>query len=221
MPSVAVTLRIGEAVRAVVMRAANRLGHARLPDQFHGGAGSNHAHAFWMPEDRDRDGRIDHLTIFARSGISAEMTAVLNAAGAIWLDRRATWRLVPLGSKPRECGYLLGPARRWRAVTPYVTPKHRTDVTKGSRSRLSPEGQIRGEIEERGLPAPSSVVWREIATVAGGIKVSDFVVRTRWRSAPGDSWSGVPIIEFGEPMAGPLAFGFGAHFGLGLMSVAA
>lgn len=218
-PSIAVALRVGEAVRAAAMRAANRLGHARLPDAFHGGPGSDHAHAFWLPEDRDRDGRIDHVSVVARAGFSEGLMAVMDAVDALWLDRRATWRLVGLGPGAPDCRHLLGPARRWRAATAYVTPKHRTDPAAGCRAPLSPEGQLREEIARRGMPMPRSVAWRgAIATGGTAVAVADFVVTTRWRRAPGDAWRGAPSIEFEAPVVGPMALGFGAHFGLGLLT---
>jgi CRISPR-associated protein Csb2 len=218
-PSLFLALRLGEAVRAAVMRAGTRLGLVHMPDPFHGtNEGGPHEHAFWLSEDRDRDGCIDHVTVYAHCGLAPEVVGALAGTGHVWLNRRSTWQLIPLGLGRPRSGGLVGPACRWIAATAYVTPKHRTDVTGRVRPHLAPEAQLREEIARRGLPAPVSITWHEAIQAKEEIlQAAHFVTTGRGRRAPSDCWRGAPTVDFAEPISGPLAFGFGAHFGLGLL----
>ena len=218
-PSLQRTFQLGEAVRSAVMRSGNTIGLARLPDSFHGGGrGATHDHAYWLPEDRDGDGVIDHITVYARSGIPQPVAAALIGTGSVWLDAGVDWLLVPIGLGRLRIGGVVGPSRQWTAATAYVTPLHRTDPTGLDRPTLAPEAQLRQEIASRGLPAPVTIVWREgIRCRDGVILASEFIRHGRGRRAPAGAWQGAPTIVFAETVAGPLAFGFGAHFGLGLM----
>jgi CRISPR-associated protein Csb2 len=216
-PSLLRTLMFGEAVRAAVMRAGNRVGLTRMPDDLHGvGDDPHHRHAYWLSEDRDGDGRIDHVTLHAGGGIPAEVVPALLGVGPIWLDR--TWTLVPQDTAVAPAARLCGPARRWRPAAAYVTPLWRLDRQGANRRALNPTAQLRREIGRRGLPTPLAVHWSSDITVAGAkLIATDFVCRTRVRHPPDDAWLGAPTLTFAEAVTGPLAFGFGAHFGLGLL----
>jgi CRISPR-associated protein Csb2 len=211
-PALTQALRLGEAVRAVVMRAGNRIGLASLPAVFHGAGGAGpHDHAYWLSEDRDGDGRIDHVLVHANAGIPAGVIPALAAAGTVWLGPEAEWSLAPVWMGCPAPGGLFGPSRRWAAATAYVTPRWRTDRHGRERPGLDPEQQLRREIALRGLPPPVSVCWRAHDTGP------TFVTVTKTRRAPRDAWQGQPLIRFATQVQGPLAFGFGAHFGLGLL----
>ena len=217
-PSVYQALRVGEAVRAAAMRGGNMLGMARLPEAFHdGGHRAQHDHAFWLPEDRDQDGHIDHVTVYARSGISPRVVAALAAAEQIWLDYGHNWRLEPISLGHFRTGGLLGPSRYWDAVSAYVTPWNRTDATGLKRPDLSPDAQLRREIVARGWPEPVRIQWPNVITLRDTTFEPDVFVRsTRHRRAPTGAFTGAPRLEFETPLSGPVALGFGAHFGLGL-----
>lgn len=214
-------LPFGEAVRAAVMRAGNRIGLLQLPESFHGGAGYRpHDHAYWISEDQDGDGLIDHILVYAGAGIPASVIAALATIRPVWLAGSATstWSLLPVWMGRLSEPSLLGPARRWEAVTAYVTPRWRTGRHGRGRPGLDPEAQLCREITLRGLPQPSHVLWREVIGRPGhSFAPTDFVSDTRNRRAPKDAWKGAPTVVFPEPVKGPLAFGFGSHFGLGLM----
>ena len=202
-PCIGQALLLGEATRAAVMRAGNRHGLTRLPDTLHGDAKTRgHRHAFWLPEDRDGDGFIDHVSLYAPGGLPHTMLPALDDAGPVWIDR--TWSLVPASPGATDLARLVGPSRRWQAVTAYVTPLWRLDR----------DTQLRRELAQRGLPEPVSVVWGAIASAPG------FICRTRMRAPPRDMRLGMPELLFRDPVAGPMAFGFGAHFGLGLLMAA-
>jgi len=216
-PAVRLALPFGEAVRAAVMRAGNGTGLARLPDAFHGGAsGGPHDHAFWLAEDRDEDGHIDHGVVHAAAGIPHAVTAALVAVDSVHLAGGVTWSLSPEWMGRPLSGGLFGPARRWVAITAYFTPRWRIDRHGRERGGLDPDTQLLREIALRGLPTPGRVIWQNGGVVAEG----PFATATASRRAPHGAWQGAPVLVFPEPVSGPLAFGFGAHFGLGLLKPA-
>ncbi len=218
-PSLFQAFPLGHAVRNAVMRAGNVIGLTRLPDALHGGPGRReHDHAYWLSEDRDGDGLIDHVTVHANSGLPQPVVAALAGAGSVWLDRAATWELIPWTMGWPGAEGLLGSARIWHAATAYVTPLWRT--TPGGRERLGldAEAQLRGELAARGIPAPVRIIWRKRMRVPGAsLAPVGFVVSVLTRKAPADAFQGAPTLIFAEPVTGPLALGFGKHFGLGLM----
>lgn len=218
-PSLFQAFPLAHAVRNAVMRAGNAVGLERLPDAFHGGPGRReHDHAYWLCEDRDGDGLIDHVTVHANAGLPRLVVVALAGAGSVWLDRSASWTLIPQTLGGPETAGLLGTARIWHAATAYVTPLWRT--TDGGRERfgLDTEAQLRKELKDRGIPSPVRILWRDgirMKTVA--ISPGKFAVSVPTRKPPADATKTAPTLIFAEPVSGPLAFGFGKHFGLGLM----
>lgn len=97
-------------------------------------------------------------------------------------------------------------------MTPYLHPWH-------CKRTFGPDEQIRKECRLRGWGEPA-----EIASVPDGIQVSGRLRRPvhfhRFRSKRGlvqpDTRGGFYEITFTEPIDGPVALGFGCHFGLGL-----
>ena len=169
-PPLGVTLPLGNAVRAAIYDAAARRGITRLPDDFHGtGDDPTRPHAFWLPEDADGDGRLDHVLLFAEHGLPPELLPILAAPGPVWLGRHGRWSLRPDWMGRRAPGALFGPARCWRAATAYVTPLWQTRKPGDAiRNRRSPDGQLAQEIVSRGLPVPLAIDWAPgIACSAG------------------------------------------------------
>ena len=44
-----------------------------------------HPHAFWLPEDADEDGWIDHISVYIESGIDDDVRARLDRITRLWL----------------------------------------------------------------------------------------------------------------------------------------
>ena len=62
-------LRVGEAMREMLMEAARlSRGSHELPPCLHGPT-PDHSHARYLPEDRNDDGIIDHLTVFVSESL--------------------------------------------------------------------------------------------------------------------------------------------------------
>ena len=198
--------------RATLGRARRLYGAGGVPTVLSGhdtgGPSRGHGHAFWLPEDADRDGRLDHLTVHVPAMDGAALAALLAADIAIRSRReswRAQWHWIGRSDDGDAPGALLGSAAAWVSLTPYVGPWH-------EKPRFTLADMLRRECRARGLPPPLEV------DPAGDDTSGRTAPRWRWRrSAPpgtgrGSRWR----LVFGAPVRGPLALGYGCHFGLGL-----
>lgn len=218
LPRVEDSLRIGELCRAAVMSAAKkRLGEDQIPPIFSGHdlPGDNrHGHAFYLPWDSDRDGRIDRLLVHVPLGMNGEQRRLIEGLGRLWSrDGGSEWRLV-LEGVGHNCGSaLLSAATQWQSVTPYLHPWHR-------KKGFGVEDQIRRECRERGLPEPVELM--RLPAIEVGSQPRRPVSFSRFRSRRGldqpDRLGSLWRLTFAEPLVGPLALGFACHFGLGLFA---
>jgi CRISPR-associated protein Csb2 len=224
-PAIGKALEVGYALRAAVLEAAAKVGLDRMPEDLHSsGSEGGHRHAYWLSEDRDRDGAIDHVTLFAESGIDPDFARALQATHGFCLDTRH-FGLQQAEPGFRREGGLFGPAAVWMAATPFVTRLWRLTKTGKVRADCTPSAQLCREIADledfdrrRRLPEPAGIGWLPAIAVGGELKsATDFLLRTEHSQPPGDAVAGFPIVTFAEPVRGPIAIGYGAHFGLGLL----
>lgn len=208
-------LPVGEAARAALIDTARRLhGQRRLPNCLHGPADPGeraHLHAYYLAEDADADGYIDHLLVHAPGGLDGAALTLLAAAVRLDLPGYGGWRLYPQWMGASDDGGLFGPARTWVSRSVYFPPWHRADAS------FPPARQIARELVAAGLPAPRHIEFYGEA-ILGGIAVlpGDFhAVRERGKRPPRGSQGIFARLIFDTPVAGPLALGFGCHFGLG------
>lgn len=131
----------------------------------------------------------------------------------LWESGGSEWRLVLEGVGVAEDATKL--TRRstiWASVTPYLHPWH-------VKKRFSIEDQIRRECRERGIPEPLAVEILDEVDIGKGHKRRSIHFH-RFRSRRGltqpDRVGSFQRLTFPEPIAGPLALGFGCHYGLGL-----
>jgi len=215
-------LAFGEAARATLMREAGRRGVEKLPDSFHASWGGRHGHGFWLSDDPADEGVIRELVLFAADGIPTELFEPLAAMRRVHCRGfNLTLTAEGMGDVPE--GGLFGPARAWTSVTPYVTPRWRLTKTGRERPDFTPEAQLRKDLTAKGLPAPRGIAWEPGRWNESGIVLAtDHVTERRGgtrsrRHPPGDAVASFAQVEFAEPVWGPLAFGWGANFGLGLL----
>ena len=100
-----------------------------------------HTHAFWLPEDADGDGRIDHVSVFIAGGINDDVRAKLDRITRLWLAPKQRpedidaepgsvkeWRLAleGFGRPPDFAGGagIFATSDRWRSVTPFLASGH-------------------------------------------------------------------------------------------------
>lgn len=182
----------------------------------------DHAHAHFWGTDEDADGRLDHLTVYAPRGFDADD---VDALGRVRVVKRhyknlPDVRLVLLGLGGRDDFAhvpVFRAAKRWRSVTPFSLPRFATrGGGKRARPRDLPEAQLRRELRLRGLPEPVSVTPLGGYRTGGKREVRWLEFQTRrFKGEQGYGLAGFEL-EFAEETAGPLALGFGCHFGLGL-----
>lgn len=129
----------------------------------------SHRHAFWLPEDADEDGEIDHIVIYAQEGFRAEIRHKLDGLTKLWIESnkrvvaeadaeklgaRREWRLALEGfGKPEDfcdASRLLGKSRTWESVTPFLAAGH---LKAGSYP-----AEIRRLVRLRQLPEPDEII---------------------------------------------------------------
>ena len=192
---------------------------------------NGHAHAFWLPEDGDGDGEIDHMVVYAPAGLDGDCRKALDLVTKLWIEKRARddeeeavasgrkeWRLALEGfGRPKDfatVNALFGPSKTWISTTPYLMPWH-------AKKGFGWAEQIARELEERGLPSLAELP-RELCSIPINGRERRPLHFHRFRSRHGlrqpDTLGRFLELTFKVPLEGPLALGFGCHFGLGLFA---
>ena len=206
--------------RAVLSKAKHRHGEHAIPPTISGHDlphGNRHGHAFYLAEDADADGRIDHVIVHAPDGLSAIDQQVLADITRLWHHSGHQWDLVLENAAPasamQSSSVLLRCSCTWISCTPYLHPWHQ-------KKRFGIAEQVRRECRERGLPDVVAIE-RIAALEIRGRERTPLHFR-RFRSKRGlrqpDRRGTFLSLRFESPIQGPLALGFGCHFGLGLFA---
>ena len=214
-PKTHVTLRLAQAARAAVMRVAQaQSGSPRLPESLHGPSRGEtpHRHAYWLPCDLDLDGRLDHLAVHVPGGLCADGAALLDQLTGLHLDRHGPLPLMPV-TTDRAIAAIAGPARLWVSAVPFIGALNQMRENGRQRPGLDALSQLRTELGRLGRPMPKV----EIAPLpAPQSRIDGFLRGPRATTRrPAEPATGYFALAFSEPFNGPLAAGFGAHFGLG------
>jgi CRISPR-associated protein Csb2 len=104
---------------------------------------------------------------------------------------------------------VLASSRRWRSVTPFLAPGHLKKA----------EGEVRRLLRRRGFGAETVAVDEIKEIDVGGAPrraLNSHRFRSRGRERRHDSSGALLEIELLEEVRGPLALGYGSHFGLGM-----
>lgn len=198
---------------------------------------SGHRHAYLLPLTLGpRPDRLDHILVYAADGFDADARRALRSLNHTFDQPTLFLTLVGMGRTEDFAARIREAAQgtRWRSVTPFVPSRHLK--AKGKDTLLE---QVRAECGWRGLPMPEIV---EVATGketfapaedvvvdrGGGLCVLvDGVARAlpgqfrgfhrRRHDRPPPADLGVSLrLTFSSAVGGPLALGYGSHFGLGL-----
>jgi len=231
LPRIEDAVLVGEAVRAAAMGRAKRLlGPDSLPASLSGhgeGQYGPHAHAFWLADSNAR-GEVEHVLVHARGGFSPEAMRVLTALELVTRSEGEPLKLMLEGigraSLFDEVTDLTAEAAVWRSVTPYLHPWHlkKPEMRTPEGTAVAILGQLRREWQGRGAGLPEIIDFRELLTVQHGGRALRPLHFHRFRRKGGqvqpDTLGRLIELRFAEPVRGPLALGFGCHFGLGLFS---
>lgn len=225
LPSVHDAIVLGERLRLAVMSQSARVsGDARPVFSGHGDMAMNHRHAMYLSstDSRENAGRgvIDHLIVAARGGFAEEDILALQYVRRIWGRDGHDLELILTGlGRPEDFGGARPPQTRvlsrhdvWESVTPFVPTRHPKWVRGQQVDGISDQmdracDQLLGARPIDVKPIGDRAAWarfRRRRNGAGGRRGPDRAFGAR--------------LTFAEPVSGPIALGYGAHFGLGLFT---
>jgi CRISPR-associated protein Csb2 len=220
LPLVTDTVSVAERCRRYLMGTHRRLqggDPSRVSPTFSGKGrdgrpARGHQHAYFLPFDQDGDGRIDHLIVFAAGGFDSSELATLDRFRRIHGSKglpEIHLALTSLSSPKHDAGEWM--SSRWRSATPFIPPRH----YRRGRGPLEKwiEDELKRECANHGLPEPKVRAWLTETSHAPPKRWFEFK-RSRKGERPRSGYGF--SISFGEPVKGPFAVGYGAHFGLGL-----
>ena len=168
-----------------------------------------HAHYLVLPDEGGL--RVGQLAIWAPEGFGPGEIRALTALSSLTVrgvGEPLPIALAAIGTTTQlRIPSLLGPARRWRSLTPFGLVRH--PKLRGGRLTDGPEEQVRLELRRRGLPEPAEV---ELLRGSWHRFRSSRVGQSRLQQA---RVFGIRL-RFEQPVRGPIALGALCHFGLGL-----
>ncbi|MGH9339381.1 MAG: type I-G CRISPR-associated protein Csb2 [Acidobacteriota bacterium] len=185
-----------------------------------------HAHFIPMAFDARNPRRIDHVLVHAPMGFGPLAERGLRRLRRTWAKGMDDIAVTLIGIGKRESFRNVGgepvaefgSGTTWVSRTPFVPPRFLK-----SHGRDSLEGQIRAELERRGLPAvaalPAIAVPSDASSAGREARWFRGFARTRQGNG-GTPPAGVfhVTLRLTRPVEGPLCLGWGCHFGLGLFA---
>jgi CRISPR-associated protein Csb2 len=225
LPKIEEALRLGEHLRNAVMSKSAKEGRdVPLVFSGHGSLPSNHQHAMYLSTsyhpDHAHRGLVDSFVIVARAGFSTEEVLSLQEVRRLWRKNGHDLELVLVGlGLAADYGGLAFPkvsalaeSTVWRSFTPFVPTRH--PKTKAGVEVDGVRDQIRRACLQLLGVAPVKI---------DPIDRPQGWARFQRRRAQGGGRRGVDAafgvrLEFDRPVQGPIALGYGAHFGLGLFT---
>jgi CRISPR-associated protein Csb2 len=230
-PGMVKALAVGEQIHTVLCKESD--GHPIFTGA--GLQGHQHAHVFCESVNNPL-GHITHVTVFATGGFDADAVKALRNILWTWGFKQHELQLVLQGvgqpSDFADCK-LFGRSDKWQSVTPFVSTRH-TKTFRDGRPKMDANGwqtgsaahdllrllalepnwhgaKISKQPDERNRPFVfgkngerrfRSLQFQTLRQGGGGSRGHD----------GGMSFA----IEFPKPVCGPIAVGYGSHFGLGL-----
>jgi len=229
LPRIEDAVRIGEALRLAAMGLAKRIcGETAVPPELSGhGLGENnrHEHAFWLADPNTR-GEIAHVLVHVPGTLGPAAIRVLSAIQSVKCQDGSPLRLMLEGIGRAELFEALTPltgeSAVWRSLTPYLHPWHlkRSEMRSPEALHEAILDQLRREWSARGDDRPEIVSFRELPEKAFDGRRLRPLHYHRFRRKRGltqpDTLGRLIELRFAAPVRGPVALGFGCHFGLGL-----
>jgi len=185
---------------------------------------TGHRHAHLLPLDLDADEHLDHVLVYAPMGLADAAQAAIRrlkrtskgGVGELRIAIAGQGRLEDFRGLPPQLRsrveLLLGPqggARAWASSTPFVLPRHLK-----RRGKNTLEGQVLAELASRSLPP---AIVEVLAEETRNLRHIARVRRPPAKAPPSDAGFALRL-TFETPIRGPLALGYGVHFGLGLFA---
>ena len=233
-PNLTEGLFLSEKIRSTLLKISNA--HpVFLGKNSEGQISTGHQHAYILPEANGRDGKITHLSIYAKMGFDTDARYALEQLNKVWGHGGHDVRLILIGMGESEDfaglnrvagqSLLLGTSRFWISRTPFISTRHPKTYRNGQ-PKLdnlgiqigSPEHDLRRLLEKMNVPDIVNIETTN-GTILGDTYTRWLKFQTQRKLGNGrrvtHSGSGFKI-EFAEAWQGPLTLGYGAHFGLGV-----
>jgi len=259
LPLVTETLAVAEAARRTLMGIYGRMVWKRLhgdepyPSQsalrpksrvfsgkdVQGYPLKNHLHAYYLPTDEDGDGRLDHLTIFAREGFSFDEQQALDRLRSLRFGRKGEddhplrLLLLGMGSVEDYCPGSLRTSTTWISKTPYIATRYAKTRGRNRIDLRSPRERTAFLVEDLRsrikVLCPDveadQVVIEPLVDDHGVFRIADHwrpIQFRRFRRKASDDGgrrlAGAFRLVFPRRATGPIALGHSCHFGLGLFA---
>jgi CRISPR-associated protein Csb2 len=225
LPRLHEALSVGEKVRVAAMSQSRRVcGDVRPVFSGHGETATNHRHAMYLASCDDAThaerGFIDHVVVAARAGFEEEDIVALQRLRRVWGRGGHDLELVLVGlGQPDDFGGARAPragilarSRVWESVTPFVPTRH-PKVVRGVAVETI-EDQLRRGCEQ--LVGLRPVDITPVGDLAAWSRFRKRRSIGKGRRGP-DRAFGARLV-FDRAVSGPIALGYGAHFGLGLFT---
>ena len=194
--------------------------------------GHQHLHIF--AESLGEEGRISHLTVYAPMGFDEAAQQGLEAVQKIWhhsLDRDLECHLLGRG-RPQdfagsraEAGHSLALYHDtiWESRTPFVPTRHGKRRNNGDKKRDEdgdwiggPRHDLKRLLRAAGIDAPTTIETLEATKLGGNATTWDAFRTDRDGGGERSTRQGHGFrLTFKYRVCGPIALGYGAHFGLG------
>jgi len=197
--------------------------------ELNGTVRTNHSHAFYLPTAEGDPHRITHITVVAKDGFGPAEVAAFSSLRKLKLsDDSDSLRVQLTGlGNPNEFNLrLFTTSTVWESVTPFVVHRHFKQRGR-KRDRLDPNISdsrfafvqlATSELIAR-LFDGAPVAIERFEGVPGAPRAIDF---RRYRDRRSDEARGRAFsflrLKFEQPITGPMAIGYGCHFGLGLFA---
>lgn len=229
-------LRFTEQLRRALLQKTDDRAAAELAGKSSNGTPlEGHEHLYVLPEANERDGRVSHIVLHKPSGLSREIVEGIRRLREIWQRGPHDVRLILMGvgstdsfagldASAGQCP-LLATATHWVSRTPFVSTRH-PKVRKNGKPKLNDFGEVIGGptddlrrlLSLNGFPQPVSIEAAESTSLRGRpTRWGHFTSRRKQGRGRRGPFGPVGFqLAFDEPVSGPIALGYAAHFGLGL-----
>ena len=223
-------LHVGSAFHTQIAKKAKELGVSEdLRTRLTGRTADNelakgHNHLFILPElHPDKIQKIGGLSLYMPGGVDREAIDFFAEFSKLeaWNEDHQDQDLVFLDMEDsRQNGFSnsFGEDEVWESLTPFVATRHnKPGKTEFGYEVGSAEHDLHRLLLLGGFDAPSSIERIDKLNLDKDLRWTAFRTHRRNRSgARGPHIPGGFRIIFKEPQKGPIALGYGAHFGLGL-----
>ena len=193
---------------------------------------ADHQHAHIFCEANGPRDAVTHITVWAPMGFDEAACLALRRLNKVWghggHDLRLVLHAIGQPGEFPDCG-LFAASKVWRSLTPFVSTRHPKTFRDG-RPKLDANGWQQGSAAHDLLrllkmhPHGAGAKIRQLDERErpfrfgrGNLRSLQFqTCRNGGEGRRGSGFGSAFEIAFSEPVTGPLAFGYGSHFGLGL-----